>query len=360
MRLLQDKLVQNLLKIGFTSNEETHIFLIAHNTTFFCFFTHLILAIVFLAFGHTFFLVVNCFSMITYSIVYLLLNRKKYITVTLLISAEICTYSTVFLFSAGMDTGTASYYILIIMLLWIMPCGTNWARTILLSIALFLSFSMSLYCLHRAPPFVFEEPLKTILLALNLFVLYLGIITQVQQEKIAHLVISQYNEARFKQLHTMATTDTLTGLFNRRYAETFFSNTFSAYNGAYSCIAMADIDNFKQVNDQYGHEVGDRVLQELSTILQENLRKTDIIFRWGGEEFLIVLSDLTLETAQGVLEKLKDAIASHAVPTPKGPVHISVTIGLSKFDAHHHNESIAICDEKMYWGKKNGKNQVIV
>lgn len=161
-----------------------------------------------------------------------------------------------------------------------------------------------------------------------------------------------------EKLHIEATTDPLTQLFNRRFLLSILESlteTVKEERKPFSII-MADIDNFKHINDTYGHEVGDEVLKELAKILKENLRERDIIGRWGGEEFLIILFDTTLEDAYHVAEKLRKKVEESLMPKK---IKITISLGVSEHSFNENiKDTIKRADEALYEAKHAGKNCV--
>jgi len=160
-----------------------------------------------------------------------------------------------------------------------------------------------------------------------------------------------------------ANIDPLTGVFNRRSMEIMILNQLSIAkitNTTFS-IAMIDIDNFKQINDTYGHLVGDCVLRNLAIIIKENLRKSDFVFRYGGEEFLVLLPFAELEAAKKVIEKIRKKIESIPFKCENTTLNITVSIGVSSFtDKNLSVDSLLDnADKNLYIAKKTGKNKVI-
>ena len=162
-----------------------------------------------------------------------------------------------------------------------------------------------------------------------------------------------------KELRSLLDRDYLTGVLTRR---ALFSRLKSVdcEKFLYSVI-MADIDNFKQINDTFGHQAGDRVLKELGKIFKENLRRNDFVGRYGGEEFLIVLPDTDKERARFVAEKLRRIIENSYFSFPGK--RITVSFGVA--DCREVNcskcpeEVIKLADERLYRAKREGKNRVI-
>jgi len=161
-----------------------------------------------------------------------------------------------------------------------------------------------------------------------------------------------------KMMEELSTKDVLTGLYNRRYIENILitiKNNFNRYNESF-CIVMIDIDNFKEVNDLYGHQIGDEVLKSIANILKENSRVTDIIGRWGGEEFLLVITKSSLENAQIVAEKLRakvDSIFFEVVGKK------TISLGISQY-YENIEQTINAADTALYKAKKSGRNKVEV
>ncbi len=159
--------------------------------------------------------------------------------------------------------------------------------------------------------------------------------------------------------------DPLTGLYNRRYmAETLEREVHRARRGN-NCLGvlMLDIDGFKQQNDAFGHDAGDAILVELAALLQRNLRKEDIACRYGGEEFVLVLPDASMENAGRRAEQMRDAVRRMRVPHKDiilGPV--TVSIGVAAFPEHGTDGAglLKAADMALYEAKKAGRDRVML
>ncbi len=164
------------------------------------------------------------------------------------------------------------------------------------------------------------------------------------------------------KLEILATTDPLTGTFNRRhYIEMSEKEIDRARRSkAPLSIAMIDIDNFKKVNDLYGHSIGDLVLKELVAIIKDNLRTYDILGRIGGEEFAVTTADCTLQEAYSLLERLRVKVANHVIQADNKEISIKISIGVSEFSGNRENvESILQrADQALYLAKNLGRNRV--
>ena len=162
-------------------------------------------------------------------------------------------------------------------------------------------------------------------------------------------------------LEEIANYDPLTKLLNRRSMTLYLRRTYekAQLNKEPFCVIMADIDDFKIVNDTYGHVIGDQVLVLISNIISRNVRDVDYVCRWGGEEILILLMT-DLSHARKIAGRIREDILSSVVEAKEGNVKITVTMGIAEY---HEDvmiqELIDEADRKLYYGKKHGKNQIV-
>ncbi|MCS6830433.1 MAG: sensor domain-containing diguanylate cyclase [bacterium] len=162
----------------------------------------------------------------------------------------------------------------------------------------------------------------------------------------------------------LAITDGLTGIFNRRYMEIRLDEEIhrsQRYGKRFSLI-LADVDHFKQMNDTWGHATGDMVLREVSRQLVENLRETEMVFRYGGEEFLIILPEVPLQQAIAIAQRLREIIQQHPFRTLDGAGSLRVTLsaGVAEYPTHGLDKSalLAAADQALYLAKQRGRNRV--
>lgn len=163
-----------------------------------------------------------------------------------------------------------------------------------------------------------------------------------------------------QELLDQAVTDPLTGAFNRRHMEATLADAMerNRRNGAPASLLLVDIDHFKQINDSYGHDAGDRVLKGLVALVSQRSRKLDKLFRIGGEEFLLFLPDTKANDAMTRAEILR-ALVSEAPLLPGRPVTIS--IGVSELTEDPTREAwIKRADEALYAAKQTGRNKVVL
>ena len=157
-------------------------------------------------------------------------------------------------------------------------------------------------------------------------------------------------------------TDYLTQLPNRSHIHWRFDDIAQTNDSL--CVVLADIDNFKQINDTYGHLVGDDVLRIISEQLQQTLRQIDVIGRWGGEEFVMLLPDTTASQAQIIVERIRENIASISFPISTTSDSFSTTVSFGICELPLQNKTIkdyiSCADKALYQAKNNGRNQSVI
>jgi diguanylate cyclase (GGDEF)-like protein/PAS domain S-box-containing protein len=169
-----------------------------------------------------------------------------------------------------------------------------------------------------------------------------------------------------RQLEILSTTDPLTGLNNTRSFNDLLKNDFSLYQRTSSkySILMLDIDNFKTINDTYGHAIGDRALQTVSSTCQSMLRLHDHAARMGGDELCIFFPYTGKTAAFEVAERLRKKISECAISTEteEGITSVTVSIGVSEVEVNdsHHTDALKRADKTMYLAKNSGKNKTCI
>ncbi|PLA73584.1 hypothetical protein CYQ88_10305 [Hydrogenovibrio sp. SC-1] len=168
----------------------------------------------------------------------------------------------------------------------------------------------------------------------------------------------QYSE----RVETRALTDKLTGLFNRAFLEAELPRQFNLADEETSSVytmQVIDVDNFKQVNDTYGHNIGDQVLVTLANELKHHFRKDDIIVRWGGDEFVLILPNTSEIEALAIAESFRARLEDMPIQTDKGIIYFTVTIGISEFLLSEPiKQAFERSDAALYQAKQRGRNCV--
>ena len=174
--------------------------------------------------------------------------------------------------------------------------------------------------------------------------------------------VSTLNEVRERLVDNAskdAYLDALTGLGNRRMLNRLQGN-LEVESETPVCLAVIDIDFFKQINDTYGHAVGDKAIVFIAETMKSFFRRGDLLIRWGGEEFLILLRYIDLESANILMEKFRSFIENSIIPVDGVELSFTVTSGLTehRFGAAL-NDTISIADELLYQGKTAGRNRIV-
>ncbi len=173
------------------------------------------------------------------------------------------------------------------------------------------------------------------------------------------------NSTRQHELYLRATRDSLTGLYNREYFFEQLEMSINKWKRGKCCfsIGIIDIDLFKNINDTYGHQTGDRVLQKLSSVLLRTLRGSDLIARYGGEEFIFILSDSGCNESKAVIDRLRVGLAEADMDEEN---HIFITFSCGICDIMEIDDTddpardlVALADRRLYIAKNSGRNRTV-
>ncbi len=166
-----------------------------------------------------------------------------------------------------------------------------------------------------------------------------------------------------RELNQLANTDGLTKIYNRRYFFEVGKNQFhlaEKYNRPF-CLMLMDLDHFKNINDTYGHPAGDSVLVELSKLIRDQVRKSDVFSRYGGEEFMMLLKDTDEAEGVQIAEKIRKSVMTYNFEALAGTNQsVTVSLGVVEFSSHYHSfdEMVKAVDGALYMAKEKGRNQV--
>lgn len=296
---------------------------------------------------------VNVISVTMYVVAYRALGKKQNGLATTLIWAEVIIHAGLGVVLIGWESGFHYYLLMFIPALFVIMR----LRIAVMALACLWSYYVALYLLMW-----FIEPLQPIapggLLGVYLFNLS---VVFAMFSYLSFFYLTMVAMAN-RKLRRMATTDSLTGLFNRRHMTYLVEKELARFqrNGHPVAFMVLDIDHFKAINDQYGHETGDRVLEDVASIIKAQLRTQDLIARWGGEEFLAVLPDTGLQSAQASAERVREALLAHDWRAPNGEqIDITISAGVSEFRGNDDlNSAINRADRALYRSKELGRNRV--
>jgi len=209
-------------------------------------------------------------------------------------------------------------------------------------------------------PLVFEETLSGILWIWSKFLIEADL--SVMSTFALQVASALKRASLFQEVKSLALTDPLTGLQNRRSLFDVGRIEFARsqrMNRPFCCL-MLDLDHFKKFNDQYGHLIGDLVLQEFARRAKSSVREVDLIGRYGGEELVIFLPETDLATAMQVAERLRKSVEKTPIQISDQELHLTVSIGVSRRDENtlEVETLIARADQALYIAKHRGRNQV--
>ena len=188
---------------------------------------------------------------------------------------------------------------------------------------------------------------------------FLANVTYIQNNKylLSLTDVTLLDEAKNKY-KTKASIDELTGAVNKAKFNEILLEIMATYrirNKPFSLI-MCDIDNFKKINDTYGHLAGDDVLKKIVELFMDKIRANDVVARWGGEEFAIILQDTHLQSATKVADNLKESVEKYYFNTIG---HTTCSFGVAEYSSQSKNEFVNMVDKRLYHAKKSGKNMVV-
>lgn len=195
------------------------------------------------------------------------------------------------------------------------------------------------------------------------FSLYIGWNSTLKNRQ--NFLHSKLDENSRKALNQMAHTDALTSLHNRRYFEQLATEHIerSRQTNYPLCLLLLDVDHFKKINDTYGHDIGDEILKMMGKIAKDQIRENDLLARFGGEEFIILLTDTHIKQAQAIADRICDVISK----TPyrldaERQIHFTISIGFARFLPHCHDLRALIksADLALYTAKQQGRNRVVM
>ena len=328
-----------------------------------CAFVHLMLIFIFAAFGVYPMVIFNIFSTICYLSCGILVKKELYIPLYYITFVEISLHSYIATILVGWETGFPMYIIGITPIIFYMHFSlsenSTLYETLLIGLCSLATFVSCKFISYKTEPLytIPDEPSFWIYIFNSLCtfaMLVLFSLIFLREIKSAHTKLENQNA----QLDRIAGIDALTGLYNRRSMDKFLAAAMSCPNDF--SIIMCDIDDFKKVNDTYGHKNGDKVLQAISKIIVSSLREDDFVCRWGGEEILILISGTALNPAAMAAERIRSQVEKMSVDSDGQAIKCTLTIGVAeRSEGKSTDDIIALADERLYKGKRSGKNRVV-
>lgn len=238
----------------------------------------------------------------------------------------------------------------------------NWQRFLFLAFYAIASYLLAIYGLYQKSPMQWSW-VQELTLALGLFFCLLFFVVlgkEVTVLRQRYVRRTEELKVALKQIEELAITDELTGLYNRRYLHSALASqrAIALREEMTFVLVFVDIDHFKVINDRYGHAVGDEVLVELAHLLRASVREMDLVARFGGEEFVILLRDMTVDMAVLRMERIRKKVEGQRFAALNLPLTISA--GLTEYrHGEPIDELILRADQLLYQAKEQGRNCVV-
>lgn len=296
---------------------------------------------------------VNVGSVVMYACAYYAVKNRQLKTAVILIWTEVLLHAALGIILIGWESGFHYY-----LLMFIPAICLSASRTpAFISLLLLFGFYIGLDAITW-----FFEPVQPINpVALNIVHIFNLSVVFVMFSYLSFYYLSIVRRTQ-RKLNTLATTDPLTSLLNRRHI-TYLADKEVERLNELDCsigVLLIDIDHFKEINDRFGHSVGDNVLIKVAEVLKKEIRKQDLLARWGGEEFLVILPESSASEATLSAERLREAFVSfnwHDAVSEK--ISLTISVGVSEFNNKETlNSAIARADRALYKSKTEGRNRV--
>ena len=331
-----------------------------------CILIHAVMAVLFYGYGVDALMYYNIGSVVFYISMLIAVSAVKSKTLSLIdiVIGEVMVFSITATVAVGWNCGFSLYLMTILPAPFFMP-NEKLSSSLFTSLTIAAAFiSVTIYAsdpeviTHR----IENETQITKVCILNVVVTTLILLYLAMMYVVSHKLIRKLMNEKAEELKMLASIDPLTQLFNRRAMTEYIRQVHESAEetGRTYAIVIADIDNFKKINDNYGHSLGDEVLKKVSATMTADIPSEGYICRWGGEEVLFIPPECREERAAIISEQIRSDI-SHLRFTSKGvEFSVSMTFGLVSADLQKDYEvSLNLADDYLYCGKENGKNIVV-
>ena len=312
----------------------------------------------------------NIGAVIYYLVMAVLVGRKEFQkTIFSTMLAEILLHSFLATIMLGFDWGFMLYTISLVPLIFYMCFTLSGTKTrlkiaVTLSMLVFVVYYVTLTASYRIDPLYIESVYSSVPRTMYYYntvlaFVYCFIISVLFSIEVKYMRVTLEKENL--SLEQDAKYDPLTRLYNRRSFNDYLRNAVEAAEKGEKDVSliMLDIDDFKQVNDTYGHNQGDVVLKEVANVLRDNVREDDVVCRWGGEEMLILL-DVSADVASRIAERIRRDVESLDMLCDGAHIKVTLTLGVAEYKGKLTlREFIEVVDKRLYYGKEHGKNMVV-
>ncbi len=300
---------------------------------------------------------VNAASLLVYAVAFLLLQRHVRYVSSFIITFEVLCYAALVTFLLGEESGCHWFALVVILPHYLFSDVSPRQRVFLTLFVLAAINAMLILGQQMAPIYAFEQ--MPLLQVIHLNIVVLSIVIELMMSSVSRLLTRRLHEHRLRSAKEETFVDPLTGMRNRRYVDECFHVWLNEVAHGHAALVMIDLDEFKHINDDYGHPQGDKILEAFAEGARTQFRHSDLLVRWGGDEFLLGLHTPSAEQAYHLVEKLRRYLDQNPVQlTADDPGQvISFSAGISAYDPQLGLAgSIALCDQRLYESKRHGRN----
>lgn len=316
---------------------------------------HIMYFIIFYYFSFNILMLYNLFSVMFYVIILMMINKGYFKSAVSLIHLEAMIFVCSTIYMLGWESGFALYILAMISLIYFWPFKKRcWAYICaLLEIIVFIAIRIISSMQNEVLYVISDEKIILILSVFNAVCCFIVMIYSAYVSGVSLDTIYKIND----DLMEIADNDQLTGLRNRHY----LLELLQMSDNQNCVIAISDIDDFKRINDTYGHLCGDYILCSLADLMKENLTDDINICRWGGEEFIFLGFDKSKEEFVEIVKNFMDVLKEHFFVYGDNKIKITMTFGISEtMDAKNLDAMIKCADDRLYIGKRLGKDRIVI
>lgn len=329
---------------------------------------HLVYIFFFSAVRSYFMAFFNVFSLAFYIILFIVFLNRKYLGVMIFLFIEVCVHSFFASVVIGYNSGFELFIICVVFSTFHVKKITQATRKVIYAL---IAFAFITLVTMRFIPNIPELTVLRVYPSegyLSFIFLFNAIMafTMVSFFLIIFLddveLDNEILKRRNARLMELARIDSLTGLLNRRAMKKRLEDAFQSKlsYGVDFVVAIVDMDNFKQINDQYGHVIGDQMLKRVASIIHKKVRETDYVCRWGGDEIMILFNKSSVEGAVSIAKRIHAEICGTKMHYDQNTLEVTVTIGMSSSENHYLLQDILMeADRRLYSGKRAGKSLIV-
>lgn len=337
--------------------EQGYIHAVYRNITLLGCALHIVYLLMFIVLGYTSACLYNIFSVLFYiAMVIHVIRKQRYALEVTLVHIEVMLFVVVMTVMFGWNSAYFMFLVAMATLVYFCPFQQAYVPYIFSFAHIVVFFLLRFYTSSVPPLEVAADGLLQVIFICNSISSFVVILYVAYVSKVSTVVDRKALLKENQNLEELANYDQLTGLYSRRYLKECYS--FAHQNNDY--LAIGDIDDFKFINDTYGHICGDAILRELAELMRSQLDPNVFLCRWGGEEFVFVFPDMKKEYVEEQLQSLCAAIDAYAFVYQEQTISITMTFGLSRGNTRLAlSDWIEQGDKRLYKGKRSGKNRVI-